>query len=143
MGSRGLAIVDGLLRLWTRQTLLIVAIVFVVQAIRGPLGRNIPELAFFLGVAPNFLTAALLPFAIETENPPLTFSEHARRCVIVGVGLCGYEAAQGAGLVPAHKVFDLYDVAATIVGVLIALGVGWMSSRWAKVSPPSEAVHDA
>jgi hypothetical protein len=116
--------------------LFLMAAIVILQELRPWLRAVAPSMGTVLGVAPNLVAGLGLPFTWIGAYR-LTWSDHRSRCLVTSIALAGYEFAQGAGLVPAHRRFDPMDLVASIVGVLIASAIGWSLLRGEKIVSPS------
>lgn len=99
------------------------AVLVAIQQVRPFLSPLHPLVAWMLGVAPNFGAGLGLPFTWKA-GARSTVRDHLLRCVQAAVGVCGYEIAQGVGVVPAHKRFDPGDFVASIAGAIVAAAIG-------------------
>lgn len=79
---------------------------------------------FLLGVLPNLTAAIAIPFvllSIWADRTPAATHQSARRqfsllTLFAGIGLILWEFLQRSS----HLVFDYYDIASTIIGLIIA-----------------------
>lgn len=96
------------------------------QAFEGP-----PALLYLLGVTPSFAAAIAIPFIflsmwLETSaasSPDGVTKRFHILIVLSGIGLIGWEFGQTSSR---GLVFDPHDLAATIVGLVVA----WLLFRW-------------
>lgn len=91
------------------------------KVIRDGLNESERQAAWVLGVHANFLPALVLPTLVFLRPRDVTWGDYVRMTGALALGLVGYEAAQ---LWMPRRTFDWADVAATMVGALLAIVLG-------------------
>jgi len=82
--------------------------------------------AFIAGSLPNFIAPLIFSFGIAVIKFPFTNKEAARSVIGIVTGLILYEFVQ---LFMANQVFDLLDIAASILGGLLAFVLIWLLNK--------------
>jgi len=109
-----------------------IALVFVLLAGLGVLAweamhESISEFGavsvWFIGVMPNFLSAAFMPLLIFATRIVLVFRDYLGIVVTICAALCAYEFAQ---IWLPKRTFDWADIGASLVGSCLACLVGWL-----------------
>lgn len=100
------------------------ALTVVVKAARGRIETNFP--LWVMDSLPNFICAAVVPFAILLGNRIFRLREFILFSSLVAVGLIAYELIQ---IVMPNRTFELMDLAASAAGMLVPVAVGWTLFR--------------
>jgi glycopeptide antibiotics resistance protein len=88
--------------------------------LRSYLFKNHIKPAFIAGSLPNFLSPLIFAFAMAVLKFPVTNKQAGRFIISIVIGLILYEFVQ---LFMAQQVFDVFDIAATILGGVLAFTV--------------------
>lgn len=118
------------------------AVLSAVHLLRSATLGSTPALKYVLGVLPNIAAAVAIPFVIsgiwaETRwfSSPVRHRLIFHVCLAVSTaGLVIWEFVQRAS---ARLVFDSHDIAGTILGALVALGVFHLVSPVTSTEPAS------
>lgn len=82
-----------------------------------------PLLLLFYGVAPNLVSAALLPFLVFIRKHRVCFRDYLAHTLTIFLALSAYEFSQ---LWMPKRTFDWNDITASAVGAIVAVPLGWL-----------------
>jgi hypothetical protein len=92
-----------------------------VKIVRGNQGMELPT--WVMDSLPNFICAAVIPFAILMGNRAIRLLDFFSFCGLVAFGLVVYELFQ---LVMPNRTFETNDFIATALGALLPVALGWI-----------------
>lgn len=97
------------------------ALTLAVKIVRGNQWVELPT--WVMDSLPNFICAAVIPFAIFIGNRVIRLLDFFSFCGLVACGLVVYELFQ---LVMPNRTFETNDLIATALGALLPAALGWI-----------------
>jgi len=100
------------------------ALTIVVKILRHRMETDVPTWA--MDALPNLICGAVVPIAIFMGNRTIRALDFLGFCGLILVGLIVYETIQ---IWMPKRTFELTDIAASAVGALLAVSLGWIFFR--------------